>query len=268
MRHVFAFSILTTCAVPVWANEAVDQLTKVMRLTEVAEILRDEGLRYGDVLDADMLGGEGGEYFRKRVAEIYATDRMVETMRHALSEEMSVAELSHSVTFFGSELGQTIVSLENSARRAFGDPTVEEMARNRASELDESDPKYQLVIEYIEVNDLVAQNVQGGISSDFAFYRGLSTLSDVPRDDEAVLADLLEGREESEQETREWLFGFLLLAYQPLTEPEMRDNIDFSMTQAGQALNAALFKGFDTLYNSISFELGQAVAFEMTASDL
>lgn len=64
------------------------------------------------------------------------------------------------------------------------------------------------------------------------------------------------------------MYSFLLLAYKPLNESQMRENIAFSRTETGRALNLALFDGFDDMIDSISFQLGAAVAQALTASDL
>ncbi len=45
-------------------------------------------------------------------------------------------------------------------------------------------------------------------------------------------------------------------------------NIAFSRTETGQALNEALFQGFDYMIDAISYRMGEAVARAMDASDL
>ncbi len=60
----------------------------------------------------------------------------------------------------------------------------------------------------------------------------------------------------------------MLLAYRPLSEPELEAYIVFSETDAGQALNGALFDGFDAMYLFISHALGVQVAQAGTYSDL
>ena len=64
------------------------------------------------------------------------------------------------------------------------------------------------------------------------------------------------------------LFGFLLMAYRPLSDVEMADYNAFSRTGAGQALNAALFEGFEVMYRDISHALGLAAAQAMSFSEL
>jgi hypothetical protein len=253
---------------PASAEESLDELVGAMRLDEVVTILVDEGRRYAATLNTDMLDGDAGSYFFSRVDEIYAPDEMVQTMRDTIREELNPVQISEAAVFFSSDLGQTIISLENSARRALGDPAVEEMAQENAKTMDRDSDRFHLIEEYIEVNDLVVRNVEGTLSSDFSFFQGMASIQDTGSDDRALLAELFSQREEMESDTREWLHGFLVLAYQPLTDVQMRENIAFSASETGQALNQALFVGFDRVYDRISYELGEAVGFAMQSSDL
>ena len=58
------------------------------------------------------------------------------------------------------------------------------------------------------------------------------------------------------------------MAYGPLSDSEMQAYLDFSETEAGQALNGALFDGFDAMYREIYFALGLSVAEALQSSEL
>ena len=133
-------------------------------------------------------------------------------------------------------------------------------ATTRDSEL------FVLVDEYIQANDLIEQNVQGALSADFSFFKGLD--QDTLTDDGELLAELLSQKDSMTAETTIWLYSFLLLAYRPLDEVQMRENIAFSRTDTGRALNEALFDGFDRMFDSISYRLGATVAQVLKGSDL
>jgi len=253
---------------PVWANDGVDQLARALKLEEVAEILRDEGLRYGASIDTDVLAGQGGAHFASVVSEIYTKERIMSVLRNGLAEHMDAAQLREGAAFFDSDLGQTIIALENSARRAFADVTIEDAARERFEATDPDDRFVMQLRAYIEINDLIEQNVNGALTADYNYYLGLAEGSGVPRDDQGVLASILESRDDIRDDTTGWIYGFLMLAYSPLSEDQMADNIAFAKSEAGVALNTALFEGFDALYNGISFDLGMAVARAMHATDL
>lgn len=253
---------------PLWANPDLDRLVEAMQLPDVAEILRDEGLSYGKSVDEDMLGGQGGKHFAQVVSGIYREDRIIQALQDSLEHNLSDEQVANATEFFESPLGQTIISLENSARRAFSDPAIEEVARQSYEEASADDRLLQQLDTYIEVNDLIDQNVEGSLSADYNFFLGLAEGSNAARDDYAMLSSILESREEVRVETQAWLYGFLMMAYGPLSEAEMEENIAFSRSATGAALNTALFEGFDALYDGISYELGGAVSRVMQASDL
>ncbi|MBO9449727.1 DUF2059 domain-containing protein [Tropicibacter sp. R16_0] len=267
-RAFLAVTAWVFLALPVWAESDLDRLARAMKLDEVAEILRAEGLRYGASIDDDMLAGQGGDHFARVISDIYQEDRIVSAIRAGMEVHLDDETLSDSVAFFSSDLGQTIISLENSARRAFADPTIEDAARERYEATSSDDRFLQQLETYIEANNLVEQNVDGALTADYNFYLGLAEGNGAPRDDQGMLATILEGREDIRADTQDWLYGFLMMAYSPLSEQQMDDNIAFSRTKAGIALNTALFEGFDDLYNRISFDLGLAVARALQATDL
>ena len=269
MRALVCFALaLTLWAVPLRANEHVDRLTTALHIEEVMEILSAEGLEQGRQLDKSLLEGQGGSYFLKQVEGLYDPSWMTDQVKRAFAEAMTETQMEQAAIFFESDLGQTIISLENSARRAFSDEAVEEVARAAYQQADKGAAEYRLIEEYIEVNDLIEQNTQNSLSSDYYFFRGVAAGQGNPVDENTLLAELLAQHDDTKAETRDWVFSFLLLAYKPLTQAQLRENIAFSRTDAGKALNLAIFEGFDEMYDTISYKLGQAVAQALRASDL
>ncbi|MGV6804767.1 MAG: DUF2059 domain-containing protein [Ruegeria sp.] len=262
------FLVFVGWAATASASENVDRLTEAMRLTEVVQILRDEGVRQGRDLDENLLDGNGGAFFEAQVEDLYDTVWMKSKIDNALTDGMTEPQLEQAALFFESDLGRAIVSLENSARRAFSDDAIEEMAVSAYRDTDRDAGYFRLIDEYVEINDLVDRNVQGTLSADYSFFRGLADGQGAMSDDGEVLAQLLAQSAQSEELTREWLYSFLLLAYQPLSEAQLRENIAFSRTEAGQALNDALFVGLDAMFNELSYQLGVTVAQVLSASDL
>ncbi|KIC42716.1 50S ribosomal protein L21 [Ruegeria sp. ANG-R] len=268
MRALAAAALLIIWAVPLAASEHADRLMQAMHLSDFMEILSEEGVAQGLAMNESMLGGSGGAYFQAQVADLYDPEAMRQQLSQSVGRMMTLTQLEQASIFFESDLGQSIVSLENSARRAISDDAIEEMARTAYRQADRDDMFFRLVDEYVQVNDLIEQNVQGTMSADYSFYRGLSSGQGGLLDEASVLEELLSQHERTKAETTEWMYSFLLLAYQPLNEAQMRENIAFSRTDAGRALNTALFEGFNEMLDSISFQLGQAVAQAMRASDL
>jgi len=134
----------------------------------------------------------------------------------------------------------------------------------------EGDPRVEMITRFAEANDLVERNVAGALNANLAFYRGMVAggAFDGGLSESEILADVWSQEAEVRRETEEWLFPFLAMAYQPLSEDDLGAYLAFSETAPGQALNAALFAGFDAMFEAISQDLGLAAARMMTSQDL
>jgi hypothetical protein len=250
-----------------------DDLIRLLRLGEVLEIMGLEGLKHGEEIGDGLLGPRRGSGWETRVAAIYAGERIEARFRRHLDAALAASdkELGRIDAFFGSEIGQRILELEIGARRAMLDPAVDADARAAAVDLRVTDgDRFEKLERFAAANDLVEQNVVGGLNSTFAFYRGL-------RDSGAPGFDMTEGdmlAEVSGQEAdirddiEEWLFGYLALAYSPLAPEEVEAYIAFSEAPEGQLLNAALFAAFNRLFEEVSLELGLAAGQLLAAEDI
>ena len=266
----FLFGLIAlVAAVPARAGNQIE-LARVLRIGEVIEVLRDEGLTYGETLDRDMLGGSGGALWSDQVARVYAADRMEDMVQIALLNGMNEDQIDRSLAFFDTPRGQRILSLETSARRAMVDPEVEQMAFDAygARAGDGDDRRLAQITRLIEVNDLIERNVAGTLNSNYYFLRGLAEGGGSEQSDSQMTADTWAQEDDIRADTREWIYGFMLLAYDPLSDADLEAYIAYSGTPAGQALNAALFDGFDAMYLVISRDLGRLVAEAMRSSDL
>lgn len=245
-------------------------LMDALGLAEMMQIIRDEGLGYAEDLNADMLDGQGAGFWLGQVDRIYDTARMNETVRLGLERTLNDEAMDASLAFFQSETGAEIIDLENAARAAMADPEIEEIARQTYREMAQAgeSPRLALISRFIEVNDLVDRNVTGALTSNFQFYRGLNDGAAFDLSEEEMIDEVWQQEEDIREDTIEWLFGYLIMAYQPLSEQDLEAYVMFSQTEAGQALNAGLFEGFDAMYVDISYALGRAVAMELAASEL
>ena len=269
MRAFLIWPLLVMLALPAWADARLTVLVDVLKLRESAFILRQEGLTYAADLDADMLNGQGGSSWQVQVDAIYDADRMVEAVRSALAGELEAEAVETVITFFASELGQKIVTLENTARQAMSEGDVEEAARARYAELaDSDDSRLTQLTAFIASGDMLNRNVTSALNSNYQFMRGLADGDVIEMTDEDILADVANETEEITEDTTSWLYGFFLLAYHPLDDAEFESYLEFSETEAGKALNRALFDGFGVAYEDISYALGRAVALNMTAEEL
>jgi hypothetical protein len=86
--------------------------------------------------------------------------------------------------------------------------------------------------------------------------------------EEDMLADVWGREGEVRGSTREWLYSYFALAYQPLDDAELAAYTAFWESPAGKRANAALFAAFDQVFSDISRELGRAAAVQMQGDDI
>lgn len=267
---VFAiFAATLSLSAPLRAAERVGVLAEALRLGEFVQIMVTEGKEYGAGLDRDFLNGEGGTYFAERVARIHDGARMADTLETALAETMTQAQIDTSIAFFQTDGGRRAMDLEVSARRAFMDEAVEDAARDAVQlRKKAADSTYDGVDRFVQANDLVELNVRGALSSNYNFYRGMVAGGAYQMSERQMREAVFRDAEEIRDDTMNWIYGYLLVAYGPLEPETLEAYIAYSESPAGQALNAALFKGYDKVFDVISFELGEAVANAMQSADL
>jgi len=270
---VFVVLACLVLALPARAqsSDRVDALMQALGMGELVAIMREEGMAYGDEIEAEMFPGRGGDRWDAAVARIYDGGRMAEELRSTLGRELSGTEFDPLIEFFTSEAGARIVSLELSARRALLDPEVEESSLERLEELQaDDDPRLDLIERFVEANSLLEANVAGALNANYAFYTGLADgrAFAFEMTEEQMLADVWGQEPEIRDETRDWLLSYLAMAYAPLSDGTLEDYIALSQTPQGAALNAALFAGFDVAFTRISRELGLAAAQFIAGQDI
>lgn len=267
-RRMMALAMLFM-AVPLWAGARHTVLMDVLRIAELSQILHDEGQEFGANLNADWMSGQGGAAWEQQVARIYDTYRISEGIRAGLEPNLSGDALEDVITFFASDLGQRVLTLENSARVAMADPEVEAAARARFEEARGTDGSRRAhITRMIDAGDLINRNVTSALNSNIQFMRALVDGGLYEMSESEILEDVLSERDAIEADTTGWINGFLMLAYSPLSDEELTHYADFSETPAGRALNAGFFAGFDPLYADISYALGRAMVLNMAAEEL
>lgn len=269
---VIAVSLPTA---PLWAQAAdaakVDALLDALGMPEMIAIMREEGLAYGQTLAAEMLPGGASQEWRMAVSTIYDTEMMYEEVRGAFGEAVAGDDIDAMLAFFTSQPGEKIVGLEVSARRALLDEAVEEASKEEAAiAMMDDTPRFQLVQEFVEVNDLIEANVVGALNSSYAFYIGLIDGGAMPAGvtAETALQEVWAQESSVRSDTAEWVYSFLMMAYQPLTDAELETYISFSRTEAGQDMTDALFFAFDGMFDDISRGLGLASSRFMISQEL
>ncbi len=263
-----AIVIAAATAWPVWA-ESADDLLDALGVEEIVSVMRTEGLDYGEELARDMLPGGSSSTWSSDVSSIYDTDTMYETVRREFTASLGDRDIGPLLDYFASEDWQRIVALELEARQTMLDDDAEEAARAMFRDIDGTgDERLDQLETLVDANDLVEANVAGALNASFNFYSGLIEGGALEMSESEILADVWAQEEETRQDTREWLYGYLLLAYGPLSDDVLDEYIKLSASEAGKAMNRALFVGFNTMYDDISLQLGLASARQMQAQEL
>ena len=254
-------------------DERIARLAEALHLPEVIGIMQTEGVEYGEEVGAALLGERAGQGWAATVAEVYDEARMSELFFERFEAEIAQSEaaLTPLIDFFESEQGARIIGLEVSARRALLDDGVDEAAQLRLEELraDEA-PLLDQIARFVRANDLLEENVAGGLNSTFGFYMGLieSGAPGFDMSEQEVLAEVWSQEDEIRADLEEWLYSFLALAYHPLDEDVLEDYIAMSRTDEGRALNSALFAGFNEMFETLSYELGREAGRVLAAQDI
>ena len=269
MRALCLAIVFALSAGPSWANARMTLLMDALMMSNVVAILRAEGLADAQDLNEDMLAGTGGAFWDGQIRQIYDSQRIMERLRRALEEGMSPEEIDAALAFFDSERGARIVSLENAARRALADPQVDQAARDVYASLQGSDdPLLGRVTRDIDDKDRRERYVSGAMSANFQFYKGLSDGGYTEQSEAEILEEVWSQQDDIREDTEYWLNGFLLMAYQPLPLETLDTYIAYSASEDGQALNAALFDGFEAVYRDISYALGRAIALNADGDEI
>ena len=74
--------------------------------------------------------------------------------------------------------------------------------------------------------------------------------------------------EDIRADTEEWVYSYLALAYDPLSNEDIEAYIALSRSDEGRALNRALFGAFDDLFVDISRRLGMGASRFLVGEDI
>jgi hypothetical protein len=249
------------------------KLSATMQISPIIDVMQEEGVTYGETLATDMFPGGGDSRWGQVVAGIYDAQGMKETFNARFAQELAgdAGAVAAIEDFFGSDRGQRILTLEVSARRALLDEAVEDAAKVAAADMaQDHDPRLALIRDFAVAGDLIEMNVTGAMNANLAFYQGMAESGGFAEDmtEEQILLDVWGQEPEVRANTEEWLFPYLALAYQPLSDEDLEAYTAFWETAAGKRLNTALFAAFDVVFTDISRDLGRAAARQMQGDDI
>ncbi|MHA6344070.1 DUF2059 domain-containing protein [Roseivivax sp. CAU 1761] len=292
MRHILPF--VAACAVPAMPATAgpIEDLAAALRIPDLVSVMREEGLAQGKSLAGEMLPSGPNPAWTAILERIYDTGRMEEVVIDSFEAHLAPEQAATLLDFFAEGDGREITRLEIEARQAMLDPAVEEAARETyrarlaetgglpeaedGAEAGEEtgaadgagDGRLARLDAFVAANDLVENNVMGAMNASLMFYGGLAEGGGIEMSEDEILADVWAQEEETRAETEEWVKSFLLMAYEPLSAERLDAYIALSSAPEGQALNRALFTGFNEMYEDISYALGLALAQQMRETDL
>lgn len=271
LQPAFAQTAPTDPAQVEGTQTQTQELYAALRLPEILEVMREEGISYGAKIGDDLFPVAIDPDWSAQVELIYDITRMRAQSEVAFAKELEGADIPAMLAFFSTEPGLSFSALEVSARRAQLDEAVEAAAQDSAAvAVADNTPRYQLIMRFAQANDLIETNVVGALNANYAFYQGLTQggAAQPGLTDDEILATVWDQEPEIRRTTTEWVVSFLLMAYQPLTDADLEAYIAFSETPAGADLNRAVFNAFDQMFIDISRSLGVASAKYMIGDTL
>lgn len=263
LRLALAVLLLLAPVARAQPGGSADAVAAAIRLPEVVEVLRQEGLDYGHTLETQLFPGEGGASWRDRVAAIYDAPRLQAGVLTAFRKALPATEVPAILAFFDSPLGRRVVSLELSARQAMLAPDVTEMARQTWAAMQEADdPRVAALQAFAADNGLVEADVADTLNSNLAFYHGLveGHAKGFDMTEAQILHEVAGQAGAVRSEIEDWLYPYLALAYEPLSDADLAAYSAFGRSPAGRALNAALAQAFDGVFDGVSHDLGREAA--------
>lgn len=261
-------------ATPQVPTERGVRLWQALGLAELMPVLRDEALAEAAEMQSGMFEGGASIGWIDTVAQIHDPSRLETLFRAALSRSLQPGgdpAIDAALDFYEGDLGRRLVALETTARQAMLDPDTEAAARDSFAEAaSRGDLRVAQIQRLIDEADLIGPNVAGGMNAAVAFSQGFEEGGgfDMPMSEAQILADAWSQEAEMRAATIGWMEAYLMLAYSPLGDDDLETYIAFAGSDAGQALSALLFAGFDALFWQTSRDLGLAAAGQMQGRDL
>lgn len=264
-----------------WAGAArplqAQELSDAYLLPELFEIMSDESIAALGADGASPLSDAELAEWRAELAAIYDPERMhrrfMTVLEGALASRPDVTQ--DALDFAASTLGRRVLQLEVSARAALLDAEIDDAARSALMHARHSKPdsaaarRLAQARERIAVNDLIEMNVSLGLNTSYAYYSGMlaegATSGLGPQD---LLALVQAQEEDIRHDIIDWIEAYFLMAYQPLSQDEMRRYIAHSASPEGDAFNRAMFRAFDTVFVALSHQVGRALGRRLMAEEL
>lgn len=251
------------------ADPEIDELMNDLRLPEMVSILIDEGQDYGETLRQDMIPDMKKAVWATEIDRIYDREAILSVLRETLVKSLGPAQTDYLAQFFSSPDGGEITSLELSARRVMSHEDILSASAAEYKKLrTKNDPLVKQIEDMIRAGDLIELNVAGSLNANMMFYRGMMQGGALNWSDAEMMSEVWIQEGAAREEALEWVHGFSLIAYKPLSFDKMQDYVEMWSSDAGKILNKALFEAYNQIYADVSYELGQGVARYMASEAL
>lgn len=254
------------------AAEAARRVFEALLLPGIIDVLSREGIAQGEEMAGQIFGaGPVPPEWADLVARIHDPEAMERTLLTALTQELAGRDAAAMAAFFETEPGRSIVARELAAREAMLSPDEEMAAKEAAAvAMAASDPRLDLLRRYIDAADVIDSNVASAMNANHAYLMALldgGALGDGTTGSD-VTGDVWAQEAQIRAETTEWVYAFLLKAYEDVPDADIEALIAFTESPAGRDLTHALNAAFDRLYIEISRALGLAAAHYMTTRQI
>jgi hypothetical protein len=253
-------------------TEEIARFADLLQFRPLLDVIAQEGIVNADDINVGLLNNEGGGAWEAEISRLYDPKRMFDQIVDLLHAELGQdpETLTSSTVFFASAAGQKVLSLEIEARRALLADGAEAAAEaGYYGMVANTSPRVDALARLVVANDLIEFNVMTALNSNFAFLKGMASVSsEVGLNEPEMLAQVWAGEADAREQTEIWIFPYLALAYAPMSDAELESYITFSNSEAGQKLNAAIFRAFDAFMVGMSAKLGQKVGTLMIGQDI
>ncbi|UWP99884.1 DUF2059 domain-containing protein [Aliiroseovarius crassostreae] len=277
--HVLALRVMATLlmlgavlpGVATAQASSFDRFWNALQLQETLTIVREEGHSYALEAAEQLTGRPSDRFWQREVDQIYDLERMTAQVRADLQQAMVGRDLGAALTYYESKAGQQVIDLEISARRAYLAPGVDEAAREAWYGGGNVGTRADLIRRIIRDGELIERNVVGALNSNFAFLTAFAQSGPnegMVLDERAILDEVMSEEDALRLDTAEWLYGYLSLAYGPLSEQALEELAEISDSPAGRHLNDVLFLGFDPMFEDLARRLGVAAGQALLQQDL
>ncbi len=251
------------CAAPVAAQDLAEQVWEAGRMDEFAAVTRMEEIASAQNIAAAWLPYESDF---TNVEALYIAPTVRNAIHAAFIDVLDQDYAEEILVFLRSEAGQAMTAHELQGRKEFYDDSALEEGRAMLTAMVFTEPeKYEMLSDYIAANDLIEQNLVIGMNFEMALNAGASeVLPPEMQTDPSLLASQLQSEAEwMRGDITDWLESYLAYSYGEVPEAQFREIFEFSVTDAGQAYNAALFDAYAVYSEDAARRLGKTLM-EMT----